>query len=176
MKIFLPILLFLTAIPAFSQNDSTRHMVFSGFVDAYYAYDFNNPGTHERPGFLYNHNRHNEFNVNLAFLKAAYASDKLRGNFALMAGTYPQYNLAPEQDLLKNIFEANAGVQLSKGLWLDAGIFASHIGLESAVSTNNFTLTRSLAAENSPYYESGVKMTYEVGSKWIFTALVLNGW
>ncbi|QNF33795.1 porin [Adhaeribacter swui] len=161
---------------SFAQTDSTSQVTFSGYADVYYGYDFNTPPTHERPGFLYNHNRHNEFNVNLALLKAAYASDRVRGNLAIMAGTYTQYNLAAEQDLLKHVFEANAGVRLAPELWLDAGIFASHIGLESAISKDNYTLTRSLAAENTPYYESGAKLTYEAGSKWVITGLVLNGW
>jgi len=178
---FIYILLFLiTSQITCAQTDTAStapgKLAFSGFADIYYAYDFNKPATHERPGFLYNHNRHNEFNVNLAFLKAAYTSDRVRGNLAVMAGTYAQYNLAAEPDLLRNIFEANAGVRLAPGLWLDAGVFLSHIGLESAISKDNYTLTRSLAAENSPYYESGVKVTYEAGSKWVFTGLVLNGW
>lgn len=171
-------ILFFSLIPlvSFAQIDSTSQITFSGYADVYYGYDFNKPPTHERPGFLYNHNRHNEFNVNLAFIKVAYAAGRVRGNLALMAGTYAQYNLAPEQDLLKNIFEANAGVRIAPRLWVDAGIFASHIGLESAISKDNYTLTRSLAAENSPYYESGVKLTYEANHKWVFTGLVLNGW
>ena len=180
MKSIYSLLLFLISRITYAQTDTVNtessKVTFSGFADVYYAYDFNKPQTHERPGFLYNHNRHNEFNVNLAFLKAAYTSDKVRGNLAIMAGTYAQYNLATEQDLLKNIFEANAGVRLAPKLWLDAGIFASHIGLESAISKDNYTLTRSLAAENTPYYESGAKLTYEAGSKWVFTGLVLNGW
>lgn len=179
MKSIYILLFFITSQITYAQTDSVStpgSITFSGFADAYYAYDFNKPATHERPGFLYNHNRHNEFNVNLAFLKAAYTADRVRGNLALMAGTYAQYNLAAEQDLLKNIFEANAGVRLAPGLWLDAGIFASHIGLESAISKDNYTLTRSLAAENSPYYESGAKVTYEAGRKWVFTGLILNGW
>jgi hypothetical protein len=180
MKFIYILLFFLSAQITYAQTDTVStvptKVVFSGFADVYYAYDFNKPQTHERPSFLYNHNRHNEFNVNLAFLKAAYTSDRVRGNLALMAGTYAQYNLAAEQDLLKNIFEANAGVRLAPKLWLDAGIFASHIGLESAISKDNYTLTRSLTAENTPYYESGAKLTYEAGSKWVFTGLVLNGW
>jgi Putative beta-barrel porin-2, OmpL-like. bbp2 len=177
MKSWLPVLAFcLPVFASFAQADSTGSIAFSGFVDVYYAYDFNKPENQERPGFLYNHKRHNEFNVNLALVKAAYAADRVRGNLALMAGTYPQYNLAAEQALLKNIYEANAGVKLAKGLWLDAGIFSSHIGMEGAISKDNLTLTRSLAAENSPYYESGVKLTYAAGSKWAFTGLVINGW
>ena len=166
------------AYSAFSQVDSaqTKKVTVSGYADIYYGYDFNKPQTHERPAFLYNHNRHNEFNVNLAFLKAAYISDNVRGNLALMAGTYAQYNLAAEQALLRTVLEANAGLRLAPNLWVDAGIFGSHIGLESAVSKDNLTLTRSLAAEHSPYYESGVKVTYQAGSQWTLTGLVLNGW
>lgn len=170
---------FVCCLPAFAvtaQADSTGHIAFTGFADIYYAYDFNKPRHHERPGFLYNHKRHDEFNVNLAFLKAAYLSGGVRGNLALMAGTYAQYNLAAEQALLQQIYEANAGVKLTRRLWLDAGIFSSHIGLEGAVSKDNLTLTRSLAAENSPYYESGLKLSYDSSGKWVITGLVLNGW
>ncbi|ALJ01716.1 porin [Rufibacter tibetensis] len=176
MKIIPTLLtLLLASLSVFSQVDSTGGVSLSGFVDAYYAYDFNRPPAHERPAFLYNHSRHNEFSINLAFLKAAYASENVRGNVALMAGSYAQYNLAAEQELLRHVLEANAGVRLGRGLWLDAGILPSHIGLESAVSKDNLTLTRSLAAENSPYYESGVKLTWETG-KWVLSALALNGW
>ncbi|PIQ20280.1 MAG: hypothetical protein COW65_15905 [Cytophagales bacterium CG18_big_fil_WC_8_21_14_2_50_42_9] len=154
---YLSIVLFsLIASAALAQSDSasTASLTFSGFADVYYGYDFNKPQTHERPGFLYNHNRHNEFNVNLAFLKATYNAEKVRGNLALMAGTYAQYNLAAEQDLLRNIFEVNAGVRLADKLWLDAGIFSSHIGVESAVSKDNLTLTRSQVDVRIGYIET----------------------
>lgn len=176
MKLLSVFVLLFTSFAAFCQTDSTKNITISGFVDAYYAFDFNKPQNHERPGFLYNHNRHNEFNVNLALLQVAYTADRVRGNLAVMAGTYTQYNLAAEPSMLKNIYEASVGVRLGRDIWLDAGIFPSHIGVESAISKDNYTLTRSLAAENSPYYESGVKVTYAAGSKWVFTGLVLNGW
>ena len=38
------------------------------------------------------YNRHNEVNLNLGFVKAAYASTKSRANLALMAGTYANDN------------------------------------------------------------------------------------
>ncbi|RYF73007.1 MAG: porin [Cytophagaceae bacterium] len=152
----------------------------SGYVGAYYSHDFTAPKTdQERPGFLYNHKRNREVNINLAFVKAAYTSDRVRGNLALQVGNYAQYNYAAEQTLVQNIFEANAGVKLSKNrdLWLDAGIFSSHIGFESAISKDCWTLTRSLLAENSPYYLSGAKVTYNTPSgKWTVLGSVLNGW
>ena len=152
----------------------------SGYIEAYYSHDFTAPKTaQERPGFLYNHKRNREVNINLAFIKGAYVSDRVRGNLAIQVGTYAQYNYAAEQDLVKNIFEANAGVKLSekKDLWLDAGIFSSHIGFESAISKDCWTLTRSILAENSPYYLSGAKLTYNTtNGKWTLLGSVLNGW
>jgi len=150
----------------------------SGFLDIFYAYDFNNPETSNRQSFLYNHNRHNEFNLNLGYLKIGVTHPKYRANLALQAGTYVNDNYAAEPGLLKNIFEANIGLSLNKknNIWLDAGIFASHIGFESAISMDNWTLTRSLLAENSPYYLSGAKLTYKPDSQWEFAALACNGW
>jgi hypothetical protein len=151
---------------------------FSGFIDVFYAYDFNKPTTTYRQSFFYNHNRHNEFNLNLGFIRLAVDHAKYRAKLALHAGTYVNDNYASEPGLLKNIFEANVGLSLNKknNLWLDLGIFGSHIGFESAISIENWNLTRSILAENSPYYLSGAKLTYNPSSKWELAALVCNGW
>lgn len=151
----------------------------TGYLEAYYGYDFNKPADNNRPGFVYSHNRHNEVNLNLGFIKGSYESDMIRANIAVMAGTYANANLAAEPGVLKNIFEANAGVKLSKtaNLWVDAGIFASHIGFESAISKDCWVLTRNIASDNTPYYESGAKITYITeDGKFTATALYLNGW
>ncbi|MEI7581091.1 porin [Runella sp.] len=167
-------------IPLVAQTtDSTAKLTVSGYVEGYYSYDFNQPATNDRPPFVYSHNRHNEFNVNLGFIKAAYADERIRGNVALMVGTYANANLAAEPGTLRNIFEANAGIKLSKtkNVWLDAGVFASHIGFESAISKDCWTLTRSLMADNTPYYETGAKIGYTSDNeKWFLSGLVLNGW
>ncbi|UYZ61159.1 porin [Hymenobacter latericus] len=163
-------------IPTPADSAATKPVTFYGFVDAYYGYDFRHAATHERPGFLYSHNRQNEFTVNNAVLGARYAGGRVRGSLGLHAGTYPQANYAPEPVIFRNIFEAYAGFRPFRRAWLDAGLFASHIGFESAISKDNWTLSRSLMAENSPYYESGVRLSYEVSRQLTLTALVLNGW
>lgn len=154
-------------------------LTLSAYIEAYYLYDINNPASGTRPAFIYSHNRHNEFNVNLAFVKLNYTAARLRANIALMAGTYSNANLSAEPGVLKNIFEANAGINLSKKkqVWLDAGIFASHIGFESAIGKDCWNMTRSILADNSPYYESGVKLGYTSDNGKLFASvLVLNGW
>ncbi len=154
-------------------------LTFSGYLEVYYAYDFNKPANNKRPDFVYSYNRHNEVNANLGFIKVGYSRENVRSNLALMAGTYANANLAYEPGVLKNIYEANAGVRLSrsKNLWVDAGIFGSHIGFESAVGKDCWNLTRSILADNTPYYEAGVKVSYtNVNGKWFLSGMILNGW
>src|SRR5687768_3221979 len=64
------------------------------FIDVYYSYDYNKPSNHEKASFLYNHNRHNEVTINLALASLSCKDSTKRANLGLMAGTYPQYNLA----------------------------------------------------------------------------------
>lgn len=171
-------LIFFT-LDLFAQKDSLTAFSFSAYGEIYYGYDFSNPANHERPYFLYNHKRHNEVNINLVYAKGNYTTAGARANLALMTGNYAQYNLAAEPTLLQVIYEANAGLKLSKrhNLWLDAGILPSHIGFESAVSADCWTLTRSLSAENSPYYETGIKLGFaNARENLAINLLFLNGW
>jgi hypothetical protein len=178
-KIILTALIAIGYTTVNAQEESKSPFTFSGYIDTYYSYDFGNPENHTRPGFLYNYNKHNEVNLNLGLGKVNYAKDNVRANLAIMAGTYAEYNLASEQGLLKNVYEANVGVKISKehNLWIDAGIMPSHIGFESAIGKDCMTLTRSILAENSPYYEAGVKIGYTSKSeKWYLAVMYLNGW
>jgi hypothetical protein len=145
------------------------------FVDTYYAFDFNRPLDRTR-SYATQPARHNEFNLNLAFVRGQYAGDRVHGAFGIATGTYMESNYAAEPELLRNILEAWAGVRLGQSVWLDAGIFASHIGFESAISTQNWTLSRTLMAEYSPYYESGVRLTVPFSDRFTATAVVVNGW
>ena len=170
------ICLLLTKI-TFAQD--TTVLKISGHLETYYSYDFNKPANNSRPSFIYSHNRNNEVNVNLAFIKANYQTERVRGNLALALGTYMSANYAAEPDVMKNAFEANAGVKLSKNanLWLDAGVFGSHIGFESAISKDCWVLTRNISSENTPYYETGAKLSYTTDNqKLTATLLYLNGW
>jgi hypothetical protein len=150
----------------------------SGFADVFYVYDFNQPNGTERQSFLFNHNRHNEFNLNLGLVKLSMEHAKYRANFALQTGTYANDNYPAEPGLLKNIFEATIGIALNtkNNLWVDVGVLPSHIGFESAISSDNMTLTRSLLAENSPYFLTGAKLSFNPNEKWEIAGLIVNGW
>lgn len=173
-----------TAGAVYSQEETKEEakpspLTFSGYVDVYYVYDFNQPADNTRPGFIYSYNRHNEVNLNLGLVKAAYNTERVRANLALMTGTYANANLAAEPGVLKNVYEANAGLKISakKNLWVDAGVFASHIGFESAIRKDCWNLTRSMLADNTPYYEAGAKLSYTTDNgKWFLSGMILNGW
>lgn len=162
-------------------QDSTKinPLTISGYAEAYYSYDMGKPGNHVRPSFFYSFNRHNEVDLNLGFVKANYNTKNIRANFALMTGSYSQYNLSAEHPIFQHLLEGNVGVRLSKdhNLWVDAGVMSSHIGFESAIGKDCWNLTRSILAENSPYYESGVKLGYTTKSEKLYlSAMYLNGW
>lgn len=166
----------------FSQSDSIWNqkpkISYSGFIDTFYSYDFNQPETNSRQHFLFNHNRHNEFNINLALASAKLEHEKYRALIAIQAGTYADDNYSAESDTFKFINEAYAGISLNQQntLWLDMGIFSSHLGFESALSIDNPTLTRSLVAESSPYFLTGAKLSYQVNSKINVAGIICNGW
>lgn len=178
MKSILTILFITVSLMANTQPDSSSSpLTMSGYIETYYLYDFNKPVNYTMPSFMYT-NRHNEINLNLVFVKLAYQKKYTRANLAVATGTYINANYSGEQAVLKNLYEANAGVKLSKSkeLWLDAGIFASHIGCEGAVGKDNWALTRSMLAENCPYFETGAKLSYTFpNGKWFINGLIMNG-
>ena len=159
-------------------EDDTPTVAYKGLLDSYYGYDFNEPVNHRRPGFLYNHTTTDAPAVNLALIQADLNGGWYHASLGLMAGTYSRVNLAAEPDLLQHFYDTYIGVALnrSRTLWLDVGEFASHIGFESAISADNYTLSRSLMAENSPYFLTGGRLTWRPAKEWEFAFLVVDGW
>tara|TARA_R110002096_G_scaffold365789_1_gene559092 strand:- start:51 stop:1151 length:1101 start_codon:yes stop_codon:yes gene_type:complete len=148
------------------------------FIDVFYTFDFNEPTGANRQDFFYQYNRHNEFNLNMGLIQLEVNHEKYRSKIGFHSGTYANDNYVAEQGVFQNIYQANVGIALNKknSLWLDAGIFESHLGFESALSIENWNLTRALASENSPYYLSGAKLNWQANQKWDFSLLVTNGW
>lgn len=170
------------ALPAAAQTPSPTVRI-SAFADAYYAWDVGHPALRDR-AFATQAVRHDEFNVNLAHLEASLSGERVRGRLALQAGTSVQANYAGEPaigsnsgaSLSRSIQEAVVGMRVRPGLWVDGGVFFSHIGQESWISRDNPTYTRSFTAEYTPYYSSGVKVTWAASPKVTAQLHLLNGW
>ncbi|WP_339787862.1 outer membrane beta-barrel protein [uncultured Imperialibacter sp.] len=173
-----PLILFIALMLAkqLHAQDSDRQFTFSGFADVYYAYDFNKPLNNSRQ-YVTQAARHNEFNLNWGYLLAEYSAKRVRSSFGLQTGTYVQYNYAAEpNDLTRMIYQANAGVKIKEGIWVDAGIITPHTGYEGVASIDNEIYTRALGTEYTPYYLTGVKLSAAMNDKLDFTAVVVNGW
>lgn len=158
-------------------------IAFGAFIDTYFAWDFGQPASFDRP-YTTQPARHDEFNVNLAFIEARLSGKKVRGRVALQAGTSVQANYAGEpnvgnvsgDDLARIVQEAWVGVRVSPKVWVDGGIYASPIGWEGFISWDNPTYTRSLLADYTPYFVTGAKVTWAASSRVTAQAQVVNGW
>jgi Putative beta-barrel porin-2, OmpL-like. bbp2 len=169
--------------PVSAPPDSSPKITFGAFVDGYYAWDFNRPFNFDR-AFTTQPARHAEFNINLAFVEAKLTGPRYRGRLALQYGTSVQANYAGEPTIgrisgpsvSQYIQEATVGYALSPTLWVDGGIFYAHTGYEGWVSRDNLAYTRSLVGDFSPYYEAGVKLTWQATPSLVAQLDVVNGW
>lgn len=186
MRAGLVIALMGAAAPVGAQSatsDTARRIAFGAFVDGVYAFDINRPSTRDR-AFTTQPARHNEFNINLAFIDATVTGGRVRGRLALQAGTSVQANYAAEprqgavsgDALARSLQEAYVGYQVTSRLWIDGGIFYSNSGMEGWVSRDNPVYTRSLVADYSPYYSTGVRAVWRATPRVTARVDVVNGW
>jgi hypothetical protein len=151
---------------------------FSGYVEPYVVVERRRSPEGQRAGFLYNFDRAGQPDLNLAMVRVGHEGPRLRAGLAVAAGTYMEANYAAEPSGLGHLLEGWIGTASSDGrVTADIGVFPSHIGFESAIGVDNWTLTRSLAAENSPYFESGLRVGWRSkDGRWSAAGLLLNGW
>jgi Putative beta-barrel porin-2, OmpL-like. bbp2 len=163
--------------------DTSFTFTVGGFLDTYVAYDAGRPRPLDR-AYTTQPARHNEFNVNLAFVELGLAGPRVRGRLALQAGTSVQSNYAGEPrvggvsgpELGRLLQEAFVGYEVKPGLWIDGGVFYSNVGMEGWVSRDNPIYTRSLVADYSPYYSAGVRATWQATAKLTARVDLVNGW
>ncbi len=174
------IILLFVSVHVEAQQDSTKSTFeWDAYAEAYYSHDFGKPANQQKVPFLYSYNRHQQLSLNLVMGRVSYTSQRFRSVVALAAGTYMDDNLQAEDAVTGQVFEASVGFKLSKHKewWLDMGILPSHIGFESAIGADQLALTRSMMADNSPYYESGFRLSYNSSNqKWFLALLCVNGW
>lgn len=175
--------LFLGVISTSATAQPLEGVKFGGFLDTYYAYDFNNPKEHERE-FTTQPVRHNEFNINLAYFEAVLKREKTRGRLALQYGNSvtKNYSSEPTQGATSGpqdskIFqEAYVGTKIAENTWVDMGIFLGNIGAESWISKDNWTYTRALSLDYVPYYSAGARLDHQIDTNQSFQLQLLNGW
>ena len=132
----------------------------------------------ERAHYVANYHRFNKPEFNFSAATFHYTSNHFRTSLGLMAGTYTDRNMLSEEPSARNIYEASIGYRFTsdEDIWLDVGVLPSHIGFESVPAQKNWSGSRSLVADLSPYYETGLRLSYRPNESWYFSILALNGW
>lgn len=160
-------------------GQTSADLSWSAYMEWYAGWDDLRAKNHQRPDFIYNHSRSDELALNLALIQAAYGDSLWQVKGGWMVGNYAARNLATEPAGFRSIYSASLSLRLQAkhDAWLELGVFPSHLGYESVIGWDCPNLTRSLIAENSPYYESGIKFSAaSVSRKWKYMLAVLNGW
>ena len=178
--------LLLVSTSAFGQTatEPAPAIDFSGFIDAYYSWNSNDPASHENffPGAGTTAKRANEFAINLVQVQWARAtSDEQPVAFtlALVAGEGTDVVHGGEPggpDTFRNVYQASVAYRLKSGVVLEGGVYPSHIGMEGFYSKDNWNYTRSIMGEASPYYQAGIKASYAFDDHWSGRVVLLNGW
>jgi hypothetical protein len=165
------------SVPADTTDSPVRKITIHAQADLYYAYNFNRPEGKDQP-YLVTMARHNEMNVNLAFVDVVYTAPRVRARLTPGFGTYMHTNYSAEPKALQNIVEASAGYRLSesKDIWIDAGIMTAPYTNEGVVSKDQNALTRSLASELSPYYMAAVRLRVPLSPTVLLGLHITNGW
>lgn len=133
-----------------------------GYISTYYAYYTDET---ESNGFVQipvMAPRNKEFGLNIIQLSMQYNSKNVRGKFGLHFGDIPKAIWPTELNMVQ---EAHGGFRFLKKFWFDAGVFRSHIGIESIQPRENITSSTSLVNNYEPYYFTGAKLTCDVNSK-----------
>jgi len=165
---------------AWSMRDSipSSPWAINAYAEIFTTFKSNQTAGQRLSDFQYNHNRIKKLALNQACLDASYITSTFRMNVALQAGTYVVDNYAAEPAPLRALYRASAAIRLSKKkeAWLEAGTFPSYVGFESVSSFENATLTRSLFAENSPYFLTGLQANYPINEKNDLSFHLHTGW
>ncbi|MBM7114702.1 outer membrane beta-barrel protein [Archangium primigenium] len=155
-----------------------------GGVDVYYAANANRPrdGAHFTPGAGTTAVRDRAFSLNLASLGMSLDPAPVGFRVFLGIGTAMEVVHAAEPvgtalgpEVWRLLQQASL-FYMRGPLSLEAGVYPSHIGLESFQSQRNWSYTRSWMGELSPYYQTGLKGTWTFSDTWSAQLHLLNGW
>ncbi len=186
------------AIPALAQQsggqtqssdtkvlDFFRQTELSGFVDVYYGYNFNTPGTRKAGPERTFDVQHNSISLNLAELSLQKKpTTDSRGGFRLDLDYGPTQDIVNASEpsgphVFRNIGQAYLSYQapVGKGLQIDVGKFVTPLGFEVIKTKDDWNYSRSLLFSMAiPFYHMGVRATYNVNDKLALAGFVVNGW
>ena len=160
-------------------------------MDAYYVNDYNHPVDHTIVGSTEEF-RSGEVQLEQVSFGGDFHWENVKARFLSMMGLFAttiprndsssgniggvgQWDL---QDAYRYLAEANAGYHwdVAHGLNVDAGIFASYIGLFSFYNYDNWTYQPSYVSSNTPWVFNGLRIQYYPTNTLKIEPWIINGW
>ncbi|MGP8216211.1 MAG: outer membrane beta-barrel protein [Bacteroidia bacterium] len=166
-------LCYLRCISAAAQKDSSSTIKIGGYIDTYFATYSDSVGAGKYQKFAAISPRNDNFGINVAQVSMQYNSPILRSTITLHSGDLPNAAWSPVYNFIQ---EANAGIALTKKLWLDAGFFKTHIGTEALLPKDNITSSISIITFYEPWWQAGGRLVYTPDEKWQMALYVVNGY
>jgi hypothetical protein len=156
-------------------------VAFSGFIDTYYDYNFNNPPS-QKNGLRNFDINHNQFSLNLLEIAMERQPDPFGFRVDFNFGDTAKLVHSTEPggaDLYQFLQQAYASykVPMGKGLTVDLGKFVTPLGTEVIETKDNWNYSRSLLFSWAvPYYHFGTRLRYPFSDKFSVAGYVVNGW
>lgn len=152
----------------------------SGTIDTYLALDNDNNAESNRPLLNSLNIKKNTAGMNLGMITGTVDAANYRGRLTLHYGDMPASAwiesgadpLTPSQYLQ----EGYVGISPMAGLWIDAGYFLTHIGGEVICPRDNWMSTITLATQFEPFYQAGIRVSYDISSQFSAQVHVLQGY
>lgn len=179
----------LTPFPP-AEPESSLKITPTGYVEAYYAYNFNRP-----PNDITNYrgfdNRHNSLTLQNVALGANAEKGPVGARVMLQIGHMPSTYYAGETtspgasganasgpELWKYLQEAYVTYEapVGRGLQIKVGLEGSPVGMETFAVKDNWSWSRSNLYFGLPYYHTGVRLTYGLTDRLSASVAGLNGW
>jgi hypothetical protein len=159
--------------------------------DSYYVTDFNHPVDHTIVGSTEEF-RAGEVQLEQISFGGDFHWENVKARFLSMYGlfatTIPRNDSSSGNiggvgqwdlpDAYRYVAEANAGYHwdVNHGLNVDAGIFASYIGLFSFYNYDNWTYQPSYVSSNTPWVFNGLRIQWFPTNKLKIEPWIINGW
>jgi hypothetical protein len=158
---------------------------FSGFMDTYYGYNFNQPKSQTNTLRSFD-GPSNQFALNMIELNLDKPPDPTnsRLGYHLGLGFGQAMNVVNSTDpaglgfaqYLKEAYVSYLA-PVGKGLQMDIGKFVTPHGAEVIETKDNFNYSRGLLFGYAiPYYHYGLRAKYSFNDKYSVTGFVVNGW
>lgn len=145
----------------------------SGFVDTYYAYNFNKPSD-KLNRFTNFDFSDNAFSINLAEVVVQRSAEPVGFRIDV---DYGQAANAVNEAPLVNLQQAYVSYVPTPRLTLDAGKYVTHLGAEVIETKDNWNYSRGLLFSWAiPYYHAGLRLTYSLTDNITIMGTVNNGW